>query len=286
MTRTDADPSKVKAARRVVEQFDAVAREVIPRRMASTDRPDDVLTGLIESSTADGKPLSEEKILTHMTKDVIVGGTETTKHLIGNLFYNLCSTPGAYERVRGDRSLVPLAIEETLRLNGPVQILFRVPSIDVEIRGCLQVPAGSTVAVGRASANRDEEVFENPDTFSLERSAAKAKPHLGFGHGIHLCVGAALARLETSCALSAVLDRAARMELIPGFRYRRIGFMLRGPETVDVRFERPMPEAVIPWSSSDWRLTVRSVRSPHPSAAQSSSTRSASSGRQTKRSGI
>jgi cytochrome P450 len=238
MTRTDADPSKVKAARKVVEQFDAVAREVIRKRMASTDRPDDVLTGLIESSTAEGKPLSEDKILTHMTKDVIVGGTETTKHLIGNLFYNLCRTPGVYERVRADRSLVPLAIEETLRLNGPVQILFRVPSIDVEIRGC-PVPAGSTVAVGHASANCDEEIFENPDTFSLERSAAKAKPHLGFGHGIHLCVGAGLARLETSCALNAVLDRAARMELIPGYRYRRISFfMLRGPQTVDVRFDR------------------------------------------------
>ena len=84
-----------------------------------------------------------------------------------------------------------------------------------------------------------EEVFESPDTFSLERSAAKAKPHLGFGHGIHLCVGAGLARPETSCALNAVLNRAARMELVPGYRYRRIRFfMLRGPQTVDVRFER------------------------------------------------
>jgi cytochrome P450 len=238
MTRTDADPSKVEAARRVVEQFDAVAREVIRKRMASAERPDDVLTGLIEALTEDGKPLSEDKILTHMTKDVIVGGTETTKHLIGNVFYNLCMTPGAYERVRADRSLVPLAIEETLRLNGPVQIIFRVPSVDVEIRGC-PVPAGSTVAMGYASANRDEQVFKDPDTFNLERGDAKAKPHLGFGHGIHLCVGAGLARLETSCALNAVLDRAARMELIPGYRYRRVSFfIMRGPETVDVRFER------------------------------------------------
>jgi hypothetical protein len=239
MLRTDADPRKVEAAQAVVEKFDAAAREVIRRRRASAHRPDDVLTGLIESLDAAGKPLSEDKILTHMTKDVIVGGTETTKHLIGNLVYSLCTTPGAYERVRADRSLVPVAVEETLRQNGPVQIIFRVPQVDVEIRGC-PIPAGSTVALGYASANRDEEVFEDADAFSLERSGAKARPHFGFGHGIHLCVGAALARLEAACALNAVLDRAARMELIPGFRYRRVKFfIMRGPESVDVRFDPP-----------------------------------------------
>ena len=237
MLRTDADQRKVEAAKAVVAQFDAVARDVIRQRQASTHRPDDVLTGLIESRDADGKPLSEDKILTHMTKDVIVGGTETTKHLIGNLFYNLCTTPGAYERVRADRSLVPVAVEETLRLDGPVQIMFRVPKVDVEIRGC-PIPAGATVAVGYASANRDEDVFKDPDVFSLERSDVKAKPHFGFGHGIHLCVGAGLARLETVWALNSVLNRAARMEVIPGFQYRRVKFfVMRGPESVNVRFE-------------------------------------------------
>lgn len=236
MLRTDSDAAKVAAANAVVAQFDAAAREVIRQRQGSAHRPDDVLTGLIESLDADGKPLSEDKILTHMTKDVIVGGTETTKHLIGNLFYNLCATPGAYERVRADRSLVPVAIEETLRLDGPAQIMFRVPRIDVEIRGC-PIPAGATVAVGYASANRDEDVFEAADQFSLEPRDFKTKPHLGFGHGIHLCVGASLARLETACALNAVLDRAARMELVPGFRYRRVRFfVMRGPQSVDVRF--------------------------------------------------
>jgi len=97
------------------------------------------------------------------------------------------------------------------------------------------------VAVGYASANRDEDVFEAPDAFSLERRDLKAKPHLGFGHGIHLCVGAGLARLETACALNAVLDRAAHMELVPGFQYRRVRFfVMRGPQSVDVRFE-PVP---------------------------------------------
>jgi cytochrome P450 len=114
--------------------------------------------------------------------------------------------------------------------------MFRVPKVDVEIRGC-PIPAGSTVGVGYASANRDEAVFQNPDSFDLDRGDAKPKPHFGFGHGIHLCVGAALARLEAACALNAVLDRAAQMELVPGFRYRRVKFfVMRGPERVDVRF--------------------------------------------------
>ena len=112
----------------------------------------------------DGNHLSEDKILVHLTKDMIVGGTETTTHLIGNLFYNLCSTPGAYERVRNDRSLVPIAVEETLRISGPVQILFRVPNTDVTI-GETEIPANSVVALGYASANRDEDVFTDADTF-------------------------------------------------------------------------------------------------------------------------
>ncbi len=240
MLRTDSDARKVEAAQAVVAEFDAAARDVIRQRQRSTHRPDDVLTGLIESRDDDGKPLSEDKILTHMTKDVIVGGTETTKHLIGNLFFNLCAAPGAYERVRADRSLVPIAIEETLRMDGPAQIMFRVPTVDVEIRGC-PIPAGATVAVGYASANRDGEVFEAPDEFSLEPRDFRAKPHFGFGHGIHLCVGAGLARLETACALNAALDRAARMQLVPGFQYRRVRFfVMRGPQSVDVRFE-PAP---------------------------------------------
>jgi cytochrome P450 len=236
MLRADPDPEKVRAAMAYVDEFDAVARQLIRDRRASSDRPDDVLTGLVECTDDDGRPLSEDKILVHLTKDMIVGGTETTTHMIGNLFYNLCSTPGAYERVRDDRSLVPVAVEETLRLNGPVQILFRVPNQDTEIHGC-PVAKGSTVALGYAAANRDDALFDDPDTFSLDRSENLRREHLGFGYGVHLCVGAALARLEAIGALDAVLDRIPAMELAPGFEYQRVPFfMMKGPVRVDVRF--------------------------------------------------
>ena len=236
MLRTDPDPERVRAAMAFVEDFDAMARECIRERRAAKDRPDDVLTGLINCVDDHGNPLSENKILVHLTKDMVVGGTETTTHVIGNVFHQLLSSPGAYERVRADRSLVATAVEETLRLTGPVQILFRVPGRDAEIAGC-PIPKDSTVALGYASANRDPAMFDDPDTFSLDRGDELRKQHFGFGYGIHLCVGAALARLEATCALDAVLDRIASMTLAPGWTYERVAFfMMRGPRRVDVRF--------------------------------------------------
>jgi cytochrome P450 len=236
MARVDPDPDVARPAGERVDAFDEVVRELIRERRRAADRPDDLLTGLVDCIGSDGAPLSEDKVLVHLTKDVIVGGTETTTHLIGNLFSNLCGTPGAYRAVHDDRDLVPVAVEETLRISGPVQILFRRPVADVTIRGT-EIPAGSSVALGYASANRDEDVFAEPDTFSLHRGEDLRKSHFGFGFGIHLCVGAALARLEAVCALNAVLDRIPRMELAPGFEYRRVPFfMMRGPTRVDVRF--------------------------------------------------
>jgi cytochrome P450 len=236
MARVDPDPAVAAAAGARVDEFDAMVRELIRSRRAGTDRPDDLLSGLVDCVDSEGRPLSEDKVLVHLTKDLIVGGTETTTHLIGNLFDNLCRDPSLYERVRDDRTLVGPAVEETLRISGPVQILFRVPDKDATVGG-VEVPAGSTVALGYASANRDEAVFDDPDTFSLDRGEELRKHHLGFGFGIHLCVGAALARLEAVSALDAVLDRIPHMELAPGYAYQRVTFfMMRGPVRVDVRF--------------------------------------------------
>jgi len=236
MARTDPDPARVAEAMAYVDEFDALAREQIRARQASTDRPDDVLTGLIACVDDNGKPLSENKILVHLTKDIVVGGTDTTTHLIGNLFAQLLSVPGLYERVRADRSLVPAVVEETLRIAGPVQLLFRVPAVDTEIAGC-PIPHGSTVALGYASANRDETVFADPDTFSVDRGDDLRRQHFGFGFGVHLCVGAALARLEAVCALDAVLDAIPSMRLADGWTYERVPFfMMRGPVRVDAVF--------------------------------------------------
>ena len=236
MARVDPDPDVASAAGARVDEFDAMVRDLIRARRGGTERPDDLLSGLVDCVDSEGRPLSEDKVLVHLTKDLVVGGTETTTHLIGNLFYNVCQDPAVYTRLRDDRSLVPVAVEETLRISGPVQVLFRVPATATTVRG-VDVPAGATVALGYASANRDEDVWEDADTFSLDRGEELRKHHLGFGFGVHLCVGAALARLEAVSALNAVLDRIPRMELAPGFEYQRVPFfMMRGPVRVDVRW--------------------------------------------------
>jgi cytochrome P450 len=223
-----SDPVRAAEAAAHVAAFDDRYREVIRDRRAAGDRPADLLTALVEAVDDEGRALSEEKILTHVTKDVVVGGIETTTHLVGNLFYDLLRTPGAYRRVRDGRRLVPVAVEEALRIRPPVQILFRQPDRDVTIGG-VDIPAGAIVALGYASANHDEAVFAGPEAFDLDRGETVRK-HLGFGYGIHLCVGAPLARLELTAALDAVLDRFPTLQLAPGFAYERVRFfMMRGP---------------------------------------------------------
>lgn len=229
------DPTEQAAATARVKAFDDRMRDVIAERQAMKDRPHDIMTALIEAVDAEGLPLSDERILTHLTKDLIIGGIETTTHLIGNLFFELLSAPSAYEAVRADRDLVPVAVEEALRQRAPVQALFRQPVEDVQIGG-VDVPAGAIVALGYASANHDEQVFEDPDHFRLDRGKS-VHAHLGLGVGAHTCVGASLARLEVASALAAVVERIPSMTLAPDFTYERVRFfMMQGPLRMDVRF--------------------------------------------------
>jgi cytochrome P450 len=235
----EQEPDLQQAAIDRVADFDVYFLDVIRQRRRATDRPDDAMTALIEYRGEDGEGLSDEKVLLHLTKDLITGGIDTTTHLVGNLFYDLLSTPGAYERVRDDRSLVPTAVEECLRHRPVVNLLFRRPAEAVTVAD-VTIPAGSTVALGYASANRDDSVFDRPEQYDLDRGEA-LRHHLGFGWGVHLCVGAPLARLEGAHVLDAVLDRIPSMRLAPGFEYQRVKFfMMRGPVRLDVEFE-PSP---------------------------------------------
>jgi cytochrome P450 len=229
----EQDPELQQAAIDRVAEFDLYFLEVIRARRQADERPDDAMTALIDYRDEDGHGLSDEKVLLHLTKDLITGGIDTTTHLVGNLFYDLLSTPGAYQRVRDDRSLVPTAVEECLRHRPVVNVLFRRPAEDVTIAD-VTIPAGSTVALGYSSANHDESVFERPEEFDLDRGES-VRHQLGFGWGVHLCVGAPLARLEGAHALQAVLDRIPSMRLAPGFEYERVKFfMMRGPVRLDV----------------------------------------------------
>ena len=232
----EQEPDLRQAALDRVAEFDAHFLDVIRERRRSADRPDDAMTALLEYRDDDGRPLSDDKVLLHLTKDLITGGIDTTTHLVGNLFYDLLTTDGAYQQVHDDRSLVPVAVEESLRHRPVVNVLFRHPVCDTEIAGT-HVPKGSVVALSYASANRDDTVFPHGERYDLDRGDV-VRRHLGFGWGIHLCVGAPLARLEAAHVLNAVLDRIPSMRLAPGAQYHRVKFfMMRGPVRLDVEWD-------------------------------------------------
>ncbi|HLY31733.1 MAG TPA: cytochrome P450, partial [Ktedonobacterales bacterium] len=134
---------------------------------------------------------------------LLVAGNETTTNLIGNLLLCLDENPGAVERLRANRALVPGAIEEALRYYSPVKTMMRYATAVTTI-GDQRIEAGQAILPWFSSANRDEAEFPQADRFDIEREPNR---HLGFGRGIHFCLGAPLARLEVKTALNTMLDR-------------------------------------------------------------------------------
>jgi len=161
----------------------------------------DLISALVEAEV-EGEHLDEWELLGFCIL-LLVAGNETTTNLMSNMLSIMTERPDVWRRLRDDRALVESAIEETLRYDSPVQLLTRRATRDVEIDG-RQIREGEAVAVSYGAANRDPAMFPAPDTFSLERDQSK---HLGFGAGIHYCLGAPLARMEAGIMLNAMLDR-------------------------------------------------------------------------------
>jgi cytochrome P450 len=132
--------------------------------------------------------------------------------LITNLVWRLLEQPARWAALRSDPALVGAAIEESLRFDPPVLGLFRTTTRDVELHG-VEIPRGAKVMLHYAAANRDPEVFSDPDRFRLDRPRSEASEHLSFGLGIHFCLGAALARLEAETAIRALLEWFPRLSL-------------------------------------------------------------------------
>ncbi|MGW3472334.1 cytochrome P450 family protein [Saccharopolyspora sp. NPDC000995] len=163
---------------------------------------DDLVTGLIEA-TDDQDRLSEPELIS-MVFLLLVAGHETTVNLIGNGVLALLRNPDQWAALVADPGLVPAAVEEMLRFDGPViHGTFRHTAEPVEYGG-VQIPAGEIVWVGLASANNDPDRFAEPNRFDITRDA---HGHLAFGHGIHFCLGAQLARLEAQIAVRHLVER-------------------------------------------------------------------------------
>ncbi|HLY24975.1 MAG TPA: cytochrome P450, partial [Aggregatilineales bacterium] len=163
-------------------------------------------------AVVDGERLSKPELVNFCTL-LLVAGQETTKNLIANAIVCFTDHPDAMERLIREPALMPSAIEEVLRYLPPVWFIFRQTRTDVELAG-QHIPANQIVLAWNASANRDPAQFPAPDRFTIEREPNR---HLAFGHGIHFCVGAPLARLEAKIALPMLLQLRdlRRMEGFP-----------------------------------------------------------------------
>ena len=181
-------------------------RELIARKRA--DPGDDILTGLIQAEEA-GQQLSDDELVS-MVMLLILAGYETTVHLITNSVVSLLLHPEQLARLRAEPELAGSAVEEVLRYNGPVQNTKPAYAAeDVTLHG-VTIPKGATVMPLLGAANHDPAIFERPEVFDIARTPNR---HLGFGQGIHYCLGAPLARMETRIALTTLLERSPNLRL-------------------------------------------------------------------------
>jgi cytochrome P450 len=193
------------------------------------DPRDDLVSALVQAEI-DGRRLTEPELDGFFIM-LLVAGNETTTNLISNLLHILSQRPDLWKRLRADRSLVPAAVEETVRFDCPVQNLGRHVTRDVEIGG-VSVPVDSRVIVSYGAANRDPAAFEAPDEYRLDRTERR---HLGFGQGVHFCLGAGLARLEGRIALDGLLDRFEDLEPGSAPPRRLQSTVIRGFEALPLR---------------------------------------------------
>lgn len=199
------------------------------RLMADRRRPGgDLLSALLAEHGASGDQVSADEIVA-MCVMLLFAGHETTTNLLANGLLALLRHPGELSLLRDRPSLVPAAVEESLRYDGPVKLSVRWVRDDLELGG-RQVAAGGRVLLVQASANRDPAVFASPADFIVTR---RANPHVAFGLGAHFCLGASLARLEAEAALRAVLER------LPGVRLADAD--LEWEPTIMVRGLRALP---------------------------------------------
>jgi cytochrome P450 len=172
------------------------------------DPRDDLISDVVHARIDGTEPLTTPEML-GMFSQFLVAGNETTTKLLGSALLLLLRQPDLLARVRADRTLIPGMVEEALRLESPVQGLFRVANQSTELGG-VPIPAGSSIWVVYAAANRDGGLFVDPSVADPDR---EEKGHLAFGHGIHFCLGAALSRTEARIAFETLFDRLGDIRL-------------------------------------------------------------------------
>jgi cytochrome P450 len=193
--------------------------------------PQEDLLSAIGTKDEQGEGLSEAEIVV-TAMFLLFAGHETTTNLIGNGMLALLRHPAELQKLRSNPALITPAVEELLRYDSPVQGVGRVARVDIELGG-QAIKAGQRVWIMFGAANHDQAVFEEPEKLKLERAGNQS---LGFGHGLHYCVGAALARLEAQIALNSLVQRFTGLELATDRVEWRPNFALRGLKALPLTF--------------------------------------------------
>lgn len=223
---------QVEAVRRILEFQEYFAERLAECRQAPRE---DIISDLVRARLEGERPLDVPESLS-ILQQLLVAGNETTASAIAEALLLLVEHPDQEALVREDPSLVPNLVEEVLRLSTPTASMWRRAKRDSALGG-VEIPEGSMILLRYASANRDESVFPDPDRFDVTRE--NAGEHLAFGHGIHFCIGAILARKEMAVALRTALARLRDLRLAPGHPPPRHkpSVLLRGLAELHLDFE-------------------------------------------------
>ena len=223
----DNDPS-IEVLERAQQSLGLMREYILGVIAARTRAPgDDLLSALIAAEES-GDRLSPDELF-GTVQVLLIAGQETTTCLIGNAVHALLTNPDQLARLRQSPALMATAVEECLRWDSPVQSRTRVATADMDIGG-QRIPAGQTLFLLLGAANRDPRAFADPDRFDVGRAH---NAHVALGHGIHYCLGNALARLEARVALGWMVERLPRLALKAGAPApRRPNFSLRGFESL------------------------------------------------------
>jgi cytochrome P450 len=205
-----------------------VAMRGLTRERRAHPREDLISAILAEQ---DGETALTDREVIQFVLLLLVAGNETTTNLIGNITHALLEYPDQLGKVAADPSRIPELVEEGLRYDSPVQVVFRTTLADTEIRG-VRIPKGEHVAVFLGSANRDERRFPDPDRLDIDR---ELQGFPGFGFGKHFCLGASLARLETRVAFEALVPELPKLVRAEESLARVESFLVRGPKRLSVQ---------------------------------------------------
>ncbi len=224
-------PEVMRLVASIVQSYVQMRSFIDAEMRCRTIEPGDDLLSRLQAATAAGELTDDEAFMYSLI--LLIAGNETTTNLLGMLLVRLAEDRELFAELQADRSLLPAAVEETARWGSPVQWVTRTATAPYAI-GDTVIPKGAKTVLLYASANRDPAKFADPDRFNVHRDTTG---HLAFGHGLHFCLGAHLARLETITAVDHLLDEVGGLELAGPVRWGTTP-SLQGPASVPVRLRR------------------------------------------------